>query len=331
MSYVAHHDTSFSFIAPACLRHCSSHQTFLFLLSTLFPKRKKCYSRQYSLVSVSTYFSFQFGACFFFLPPTRSKFLLFGEAEAQMKDLSTQTPVLHSYSIGSSTRWTSSFSSLTQIEDIMVNLCVFFFSFYNIQLVSCCVSLYCSYGEFSECLMQNLVRFFRFLLKFLNWRPSTPTTFLLLNKIQVSPSSMAKSRRFCPLCVSALKDLQHILHFHRLILTQEKKIVPPLPPFSAGIVTEPLSLTGWGDDGRSCACTHSGLMSKARNRWSGGLDQRSFRGPFWPQPSWDLEYATAREKMVKVNKMRRSNCKMKFMFMLKLSLGHSLFNVSMYK
>lgn len=210
-------------------------------------------------------------------------------------------------------------------------LVCFFFSFYNIQLVSCCVSLYCSYGEFSECLMQNLVRFFRFLLKFLNWRPSTPTTFLLLNKIQVSPSSMAKSRRFCPLCVSAHKDLQHILHFHRLLLTQEKKIVPPLPPFSAGIVTEPLSLTGWGDDGRSCACTHSGLMSKARNRWSGGLDQRSFRGPFWPQPSWDLEYATAREKMIKVNKMRRSNCKMKFMFTLKLSLGHSLFNVSMYK
>lgn len=173
--------------------------------------------------------------------------------------------------------------------------------------------------------------FFRLLLKFLNCRPSTPTKFLLLNKIQVSPRSMAKSRRFCLLCVSAHKDLQYILHFHRLLLTQEKKIVPPLPPFSAGIVTKPLSLTVWGDDGHSCACTHSGLMSKARNRWSGGLDQRSFRGPFWPQPSWDLEYATAREKMIKVNKKRRSNYEMKFMFTVKLSLGDSLFNVSMYK
>lgn len=37
---IAHHDTSFSFIAPACLRHRSSQQTFLFLLSTLFPKKK---------------------------------------------------------------------------------------------------------------------------------------------------------------------------------------------------------------------------------------------------------------------------------------------------
>lgn len=117
--------------------------------------------------------------------------------------------------------------------------------------------------------MQNLVRLFRLLLKFLHRRPSTPTEFLLLNKIQVSPRSMVKSRRFCLLCVSAHKDLCHILHFHRLPLTKEKKIVPPLPSFSAGIVTKPLSLPGWGDDGHSCACTHSGLTSKARNRWTG--------------------------------------------------------------
>lgn len=179
--------------------------------------------------------------------------------------------------------------------------------------------------------MQNLVRLFRLLLKFLHRRPSTPTEFLLLNKIQVSPRSMVKSRRFCLLCVSAHKDLCHILHFHRLPLTKEKKIVPPLPSFSAGIVTKPLSLPGWGDDGHSCACTHSGLTSKARNRWTGGLDQSSSRSPFWPQPSGDLEYATAREKTIKVNKMRRSNCRMKFTFTVKLSLGHSLFTLSMYK
>lgn len=39
---------------------------------------------------------------FFLSPPNKVK--IFGEAEAQMKDLSTKTPVLHSYSIGSSTR-----------------------------------------------------------------------------------------------------------------------------------------------------------------------------------------------------------------------------------
>lgn len=99
-------------------------------------------------------------ARFFFLPFTpRWKFPLFGEAEAQMKDLSTQTPVLHSYSIGSSTRWTSSFSGLTQIKYVMVNLCLFFFFLQHSASYLLCQS-FCSYGESSECLMQNLVRFF---------------------------------------------------------------------------------------------------------------------------------------------------------------------------
>lgn len=48
--------------------------------------------------------------------------------------------------------------------------------------------------------------------------------------------------------MSAHKDLQQILHFRRLPLTKEKKIILPFPLFSAGIVTKPLSLT----DGRNC-------------------------------------------------------------------------------